>query len=123
MGTLGVAALAAGTSALQNRYGMGLAQASSVNTETTQTSANNVTLSTAKATTVTESPSTETTATAAPIATVTTAPTATIEAASASGSASTTCAVRCQRGCSYPGRCRKYTDANGNGRCDFGECL
>ncbi len=33
------------------------------------------------------------------------------------------CVVRCPRGCSFPGRCRKYTDANGNGRCDWGECL
>lgn len=33
------------------------------------------------------------------------------------------CVVRCPRGCSYPGHCRRYTDANGNGRCDWGECL
>jgi hypothetical protein len=31
--------------------------------------------------------------------------------------------VRCDRRCSYPGHCRKYTDSNGNGRCDLGECL
>lgn len=45
-------------------------------------------------------------------------------ARSAPGSASTssTCSARCRRGCSYPGHCRKYTDANGNGRCDLGEC-
>jgi hypothetical protein len=36
---------------------------------------------------------------------------------------STTCQVRCNRRCSYPGRCRKYTDGNGNGRCDLGECV
>lgn len=41
-----------------------------------------------------------------------------------SGSDSTgTCAVRCNRGCSYPGHCRRYTDSNGNGKCDFGECV
>jgi len=33
------------------------------------------------------------------------------------------CTVRCRRGCSFPGKCRKYTDANGNGKCDLGECL
>lgn len=33
------------------------------------------------------------------------------------------CVVRCDRGCSYPGHCRRYTDSNGNGRCDLGECL
>ena len=33
------------------------------------------------------------------------------------------CAVRCNKGCSYPGRCRRYVDTNNNGRCDLGECL
>ncbi len=33
------------------------------------------------------------------------------------------CVVRCSRSCSYPGSCRRYTDANKNGRCDLGECL
>lgn len=36
---------------------------------------------------------------------------------------STTCSVRCPRGCSFPGHCRRYTDSNGNGKCDLGECL
>lgn len=34
----------------------------------------------------------------------------------------TTCTVQCNRGCSYPGHCRRYTDANQNGKCDLGEC-
>ncbi len=33
------------------------------------------------------------------------------------------CTVRCSRGCSYPGNCRRYVDENGNGLCDLGECL
>jgi hypothetical protein len=33
------------------------------------------------------------------------------------------CTVRCNKGCSYPGRCRRYTDVNGNGKCDLGECV
>jgi hypothetical protein len=33
-----------------------------------------------------------------------------------------TCLVRCGRRCSYPGHCHRYTDTNGNNRCDFGEC-
>jgi len=33
------------------------------------------------------------------------------------------CMIRCNRGCSYPGHCRRYTDQNGNGLCDMGECL
>ncbi len=33
------------------------------------------------------------------------------------------CTVRCNKRCSYPGQCRKYVDANRNGRCDLGECV
>jgi hypothetical protein len=33
------------------------------------------------------------------------------------------CVVRCNRRCSYPGHCRRYTDSNNNGRCDLGECV
>ncbi len=33
------------------------------------------------------------------------------------------CTVRCRNACAYPGRCRRYTDNNANGLCDFGECL
>jgi hypothetical protein len=40
-----------------------------------------------------------------------------------SGGMSASCSVRCPRGCSYPGHCRRYTDSNGNNRCDLGECL
>lgn len=59
-----------------------------------------------------------------------TAPTATraIPLATATPSAvaaapSAGCTVRCNKRCSYPGQCRKYVDANRNGRCDLGECL
>ena len=38
-------------------------------------------------------------------------------------STDTTCIVRCNRRCSYPGLCRRYIDANSNGFCDNGECL
>jgi len=37
--------------------------------------------------------------------------------------ASSPCVVRCPGGCSYPGRCGRYRDTNGNRRCDFGECM
>jgi len=36
---------------------------------------------------------------------------------------SPSCVVRCNRRCSYPGRCRRYVDANQNGLCDLGECM
>jgi hypothetical protein len=42
--------------------------------------------------------------------------------ASNSSQSATTCQVQCNRRCSYPGRCRRYVDANQNGRCDWGEC-
>jgi hypothetical protein len=41
----------------------------------------------------------------------------------ASNPADENCVVRCNKGCSFPGRCRRYTDANNNQRCDLGECL
>jgi len=44
-------------------------------------------------------------------------------ASAGSGSSAQACAVRCGRRCSYPGHCRRYRDANNNGRCDLGECL
>jgi len=40
-----------------------------------------------------------------------------------SASTSSGCVVRCNKGCSYPGRCQRYVDTNKNNRCDLGECL
>ncbi len=42
---------------------------------------------------------------------------------STSQQSAATCTVRCNKGCSYPGHCRKYTDSNGNNLCDLGECV
>lgn len=55
----------------------------------------------------------------------TTTPTATPTALPQVAALTTTqgCTVRCPRGCSYPGHCRRYTDSNNNNRCDLGECL
>jgi hypothetical protein len=47
----------------------------------------------------------------------------TLNSTSANSSTSSACVVRCNRGCSYPGHCGRYTDANNNNRCDFGECM
>lgn len=38
------------------------------------------------------------------------------------GSDDQSCLVQCSRSCSYPGHCQRYTDTNGNNRCDLGEC-
>jgi hypothetical protein len=51
------------------------------------------------------------------------AETSAIQADALSGSATSSCTVRCGRRCSYPGHCHRYMDANNNGRCDLGECL
>jgi hypothetical protein len=32
------------------------------------------------------------------------------------------CSIQCEKRCSYPGHCHRYTDSNNNNRCDFGEC-
>lgn len=37
--------------------------------------------------------------------------------------ASAACSVACRNGCSFPGRCRRYTDPDNNGLCDWGECM
>lgn len=42
--------------------------------------------------------------------------------ASSLGSSKQVCRAQCNRGCSFPGHCRRYTDTNNNGRCDLGEC-
>ena len=36
--------------------------------------------------------------------------------------ASPSCTVVCDKGCVYPGQCRRYIDENGNGFCDLTEC-
>jgi hypothetical protein len=47
---------------------------------------------------------------------------ASLGSSSQADSASSTCSVRCDRGCSYPGHCRRYVDSNNNNYCDLGEC-
>jgi hypothetical protein len=60
-----------------------------------------------------------TTGTAATQSKTTSQSTATTSTQSQSASS---CTVQCNRRCSYPGHCRRYTDSNNNGRCDLGEC-
>ena len=64
----------------------------------------------------------EPTATAVPTEVPTVAPTATTAAVASSSSLVCTRSCRKRRHCSYPGDCRDYTDQNGNGLCDLGEC-
>jgi hypothetical protein len=33
------------------------------------------------------------------------------------------CVIRCDKGCAFPGLCRRYIDENQNQLCDLGECL
>ena len=58
-------------------------------------------------------------ATAVPTAIPTAIPTSVRPAAASSSSGTTS--VRCNRGCSYPGHCRRYEDTNGNNICDLSE--
>jgi hypothetical protein len=64
--------------------------------------------------------SSTTTAAAATISSDTTAAATTTTTSNTTAAA---CTVRCGKGCSFPGRCRRYTDTNGNSRCDLGKCL
>lgn len=40
----------------------------------------------------------------------------------ASAPAERSCSILCSRQCLSPGKCGRYTDRDGNGRCDLGEC-
>jgi len=55
--------------------------------------------------------------------TATLAETATAEPTQEVPAAVAMCSIRCSKGCSFPGRCRRYTDQNSNGLCDLGECM
>lgn len=82
--------------------------------EPTQTAANTIAEPENEPTLTPQATATELpTATAAVIATTST-PAAVAESV---------CRVRCNKGCSFPGRCRKYTDPNNNNLCDLGECI
>lgn len=67
--------------------------------------------------------STETTTTSSSTETTGSASTG---SATASTASTTSCTVRCTRGasggCPFPGRCGRYQDSTGNGKCDLGEC-
>lgn len=91
-------------------------------TTNTQTATQNVEATATEQATETVEATAEPTATvASPTQTATEAATQSI--ATAVPTAETNCTVRCGRGCSYPGHCHRYTDANANNLCDLGECL
>jgi hypothetical protein len=87
-------------------------------------SALNALVQTAAASASTGAPSTPSMTANPPSGTVNAEPQSTGSGTTSTQSQSaSTCTVRCQNGCSYPGRCRRYSDSNNNGRCDFGECV
>jgi hypothetical protein len=63
------------------------------------------------------------TATGTAAATIAVQPSATIAAPATAAPVVSACTVRCDKGCSFPGRCRRYVDTNNNNLCDNGECL
>jgi uncharacterized membrane protein len=66
---------------------------------------------------------TTTTETSTPEVIAESSPTAVATATAINTAQSETCQILCDQHCSFPGRCRRYTDQNNNGRCDLGECL
>lgn len=52
----------------------------------------------------------------------TSAPAALAPQVTATAGAASGCTIFCSKQCVFPGSCRRYTDRNGNGKCDFGEC-
>jgi len=117
MGIVGTASAIALVSASRSlAESLNANEAAELLADPTQTPTSTVT-ATQEPTVTAESTATEELATQTPTVTATQViPTATT-------AAETNCTVRCNRGCSYPGHCRRYTDANGNGLCDLGECL
>jgi len=124
MGIVGAASLVAVTFTLNNNVD---AQASG---ESVDSTTNSVTDSTSTLNNVTATQEVIPTATVQPTATETvtvSVPTATttqsLTQVQPYTSQTTACIVRCNKHCSYPGRCRKYQDTNGNNLCDLGECM
>lgn len=61
------------------------------------------------------------TAAATPAATTAASATAVPAATATATAAAVELVILCDRGCSYPGNCGRYTDANDTGRCDLSE--
>ena len=97
-----------------------------ISASTSATTGSAATSSTTGAATATATPTA--TAAAATTSAATSAATATTAAATATPAATATTAatavalvVLCDRGCSYPGNCGRYTDNDGTGKCDLSE--
>jgi hypothetical protein len=58
-----------------------------------------------------------------PVETTLVQPTAIPTQVQVQNQASTVCNLRCNKRCSFPGRCGRYSDSNGNNKCDLGECV
>jgi len=76
-----------------------------------------------EAATATANPTTSATVAQSTSATATMATTAPTATQVPTQQATYSCTVLCREGCSFPGRCRRYVDSNGNNLCDNGECL
>lgn len=57
-----------------------------------------------------------------PVTTATSVPTSVPTSAPVQSASSSSCVVICNKGCTFPGRCHRYVDNNGNGICDNTEC-
>ncbi len=123
MGFVGVTALLAGVHALkddatgQATASVALAQTSGAADERTVAQA-----ATPITPTAVPGPTIVSTATPAVVAQTSGVSAKANSASAATTGAASSCVVRCSKRCSYPGRCRRYVDTNGNKRCDLGEC-
>jgi len=90
-------------------------------TATTAATATSATTAKAAASVATATAAATATKTAA--AATATPTTSTAVASAATAGSTSSCVVRCTKGCSYPGKCRRYVDSNGNRKCDLGECV
>lgn len=130
MGIVSAASLAAFAFTLNNNQS---AEASAAAVDTTATTAT-TSKDTAAAQSMAESATAVSTETTESVAVAEATPTATTETVTVAQSYTaptattttttvTSCVVRCDRHCSFPGSCRRYQDTNGNNLCDLGECM
>jgi hypothetical protein len=128
MGVVGVASAIALTKSFQSLVQASSVEASNLTTDAAvQTQVAQLVQGTQQAKPASEADNVETATTkptASTQATATAVPTATATAnqASVASAQTTSCFVRCNKGCSAPGRCRRFRDTNGTGICDQNEC-
>jgi len=120
MGVVGAASLAAFSFTLNDNQD---AQAATAVTNTTASKGTLPTQETAQVTAATPTATSESVVMTQVTPTATSETITVIQTVPSTNTTTTSCMVRCDKHCSYPGRCHRYQDTNGNGYCDQGECV